>query len=105
MRAMRDGLITNLGNPNPIAFMLAFLPQFVDAGRGSVTLQLLVFGATQKITGFLVLGSTALASSVVGALLARQPGWLVWQRRIAGLVMIGLGLRLLLTGDLNAARN
>ena len=50
--AMRDGLITNLSNPNPIVFMLAFLPQFVDAGRGSVTLQLLLLGATQKITGF-----------------------------------------------------
>ena len=105
VRAMRDGLITNLGNPNPIVFMLAFLPQFVDAGRGSVTLQLLVFGATQKITGFLVLGSTALASSAVGALLARRPGWLVWQRRIAGFVMIGLGLRLLLAGDLKATQN
>ena len=67
--------------------------------RGSVTLQLLVFGATQKITGFLVLGSTALASSAAGALLARRPGWLVWQRWIAGLVMIGLGLRLLLAGE------
>jgi threonine/homoserine/homoserine lactone efflux protein len=105
VRAMREGLITNLSNPNPIVFMLAFLPQFVDPSRGSVTLQLLVFGATQKITGFLVLGTTGLASGAVGGLLARRSGWLVWQRRIAALAMIGLGLRLILAGDFKPLRN
>jgi threonine/homoserine/homoserine lactone efflux protein len=52
-----------------------------------------------------VLGSTALASSAIGTLLPRRPGYLIWQRRIAGLALMGLGLRLMLTGDVKALRN
>jgi threonine/homoserine/homoserine lactone efflux protein len=96
--AVRDGLVANLTNPNSLVFMLAFLPQFVDPSRGSATAQLLLLGATQKATGFAVLGATALASGAMGEWLARRPGHLIWQERFAGIVMIVLGLRLILTG-------
>jgi threonine/homoserine/homoserine lactone efflux protein len=98
--AMREGLIVNLTNPNPLVFMLAFLPQFVDPAQGSVTVQLLVLGATQKATGLAVLGATAVASGTAGSFLARRPGFVIWQQRIAGAVMIALGLRLVVAGAL-----
>jgi threonine/homoserine/homoserine lactone efflux protein len=98
LMAVRDGLVANLTNPNSLVFMLAFLPQFVDPSRGSATVQLLLFGATQKATGFATLGATALASGAVGGWLARRPGFVVWQERFAGAVMVVLGLRLLVTG-------
>jgi threonine/homoserine/homoserine lactone efflux protein len=94
---MREGLIVNLTNPNPLVFMLAFLPQFVDPAQGSVTVQLLVLGATQKATGLAVLGATAAASGAAGSFLARRPGFVVWQQRLAGAVMIALGLRLVVS--------
>ena len=102
--AMREGLINNLTNPKPLLFMFAFLPQFVSSDRGSVATQLLMLGMTQKATGFIVQGSVALASGAVGGWLARRPGFLVWQERFAAVVMVGLGLRLLLTGDARTAR-
>jgi threonine/homoserine/homoserine lactone efflux protein len=98
LAAAREGLVANLTNPNPLTFMLAFLPQFVDPARGSVTAQLLVLGATQKAMGLAVLGATALAAGAVGGWLARRPGLVAWQERAAGAVMVGLGLRLALTG-------
>lgn len=98
LAAVRDGLVTNLTNPNSLVLMLAFLPQFVDPARGSATAQLLLFGATQKATGFAVLGATALASGAVGGWLAQRPGFVAWQERFAGAVMVVLGLRLLMTG-------
>jgi threonine/homoserine/homoserine lactone efflux protein len=97
-KAVRQGLIANLTNPQPLVFMLAFLPQFVDPSRGSVTAQLLTLGATQKATGFAILGATAIASGAVGGWLARRPGLLAWQERFAGAVMVALGLRLLVSG-------
>jgi threonine/homoserine/homoserine lactone efflux protein len=95
LAAVREGMLANLTNPSAMLFMLGFLPQFVDPTRGSVATQLLLLGATQKVTGFAILGTMALASGAIGSWLGRFPGFALWQRRLAGLVMVGLGLRLL----------
>jgi threonine/homoserine/homoserine lactone efflux protein len=101
--ALREGAICNLSNPSPWIFMLAFLPQFVDPSRGSVTTQLFIFGATQKLTGFVILSAYAAASGACGNWLRRNPTVARWQTRFCGATMIGLGLRLMFAGDLRAA--
>ena len=85
-------MITNLVNPWPITFMVAFLPQFVDPQGGSVTLQLLLLGATQKMTGVLVLGTYAVASGSIGSWIMMRPNVRLWQQRIAGFFIVGLGM-------------
>ncbi|WP_046868590.1 LysE family translocator [Microvirga massiliensis] len=100
MRALRQGMISNLTNPKPMVFMLAFLPQFGDPANGwSITAQLLFLGAVQKLSGFLVMATVALGAGTFGGWLSRRPGLIAWQERFAGLVMIGLGLRLAYAGD------
>jgi threonine/homoserine/homoserine lactone efflux protein len=103
--ALREGLVANLTNPGPMVFMLAFLPQFVEPARGSVTAQLLVLGVTQKATGFAILGATALAAGAVGDWLSRRPRLAAWQRRLSGAVLIALGVRLLFAADPRPARS
>jgi threonine/homoserine/homoserine lactone efflux protein len=102
--AAREGMICNLSNPSPWLFMLAFLPQFVDASRGSVTAQLFVLGLTQKLTGFAILSLHAVAAGALGSWLSRYPAVVQWQKRFAGATMICLGLRLLVAGDLRTTR-
>lgn len=94
-RAAIQGMIINLMNPNPLIFMLAFLPQFVDPARGPVALQLLVLGATQKVTGFGVLGAVALAAGRVGDRMAAKPGMARWQARTVGAILVALAIWLL----------
>ncbi len=101
--AIRQGTINSLTNPKSLLFMFAFLPQFVDPGAGPIWLQLLVLGSIQKLAGILSLGSVAMASGTVGQWLDRLPGLLAWQQRFTGAVMIGLGLRLLLSGNAGPA--
>jgi threonine/homoserine/homoserine lactone efflux protein len=96
---VREGAINSLTNPKSLLFMFAFVPQFVDPAAGPVWSQLLLLGSLQKLAGVLSLGSVAVASGTVGGWLNRWPRLLSWQERFTGLVMIGLGLRLLASGN------
>lgn len=45
-RALRDAMLTNLFNPKVLVLFLALYPNFVVAGRGQVTAQLLTLSVT-----------------------------------------------------------
>lgn len=92
--AFWQGVISNLTNPTTIAFMLALLPQFVDRSAGSVRAQLIVLGVSMKATGLIVLGSVALAAGTAGKWISRKRAFIVWQQRLCGVALIGLGLLL-----------
>lgn len=98
-KAVRDGTLNSLTNPKSLLFMFTFLPLFVDPARGPVWLQLLALGTIQKLVGIFSLGGVALASGTVGQFLHRWPKLLAWQERFTGIVLLGLGIRLLLSGS------
>jgi len=92
--AFFQGFWGNLANPKSLVFLLAFLPQFVDPSRGSVVTQLFVLGLLHKSVGLLVDGSVALLAGSSGNWLRQHPGFVKWQERLVGSILIGLGLRL-----------
>jgi threonine/homoserine/homoserine lactone efflux protein len=90
----RQGAITNMLNPKVAIFFLAFLPQFIDASRGSVALQIVVLGLIFNVGGTLVNLAVAYAGGTLGALLRRNQPIARMQRRFTGIIFLGLGLRL-----------
>jgi threonine/homoserine/homoserine lactone efflux protein len=90
----RQGAITNMLNPKVAIFFLAFLPQFIDAQRGSVALQIVVLGLIFNVGGTLVNLAVAYAGGTLGELLRRNQSIARLQRRFTGLIFMGLGLRL-----------
>jgi threonine/homoserine/homoserine lactone efflux protein len=90
----RRGIVMNVTNPKVAIFFLAFLPQFADPARGAVPLQILLFGALFIVATVLVFGGVALGGGVLGSFLKRSPKAQIWLNRVAGLVFVGLALRL-----------
>ena len=65
-RIFLTGLLSSALNPKPGFFVLAFIPQFVDPQRGSVTVQMLAYGiwfAVLTAVGFTLMGIFATALS------------------------------------------
>jgi threonine/homoserine/homoserine lactone efflux protein len=90
-RLFVDGLLVGALNPKLALFLLAFLPQFVDPGRGPVWLQTLVLGLIFNLTATIGDSLFALAAASVGGRLR------VWLRsrslgRASGFVYLGLGV-------------
>jgi threonine/homoserine/homoserine lactone efflux protein len=94
-RAFRDGLVTNLTNPKVVLFFLAFLPQFVDPGRAPAWVQMALLGPLVPLMGVPFYG---LLIAGAGRAAARLSAFARWLDAVAGLLFLGLGLRLLLGG-------
>lgn len=80
-RIYRDGVIVNLTNPKTVLFLLAFLPQFVDPGTDSLSIDLLALGLTfvavaSLTDGVYVLAAGSLRERIGLAAESRWPGYL-----------------------------
>ena len=93
-RMVARGAVMNLTNPKVLVFFLAFLPQFADPARGPVALQLMVLGAVFIVATLLVFGAIACFTGAFGALLQRSARAQTVLNRVAGLVFLGLAVRL-----------
>jgi RhtB (resistance to homoserine/threonine) family protein len=93
-RALRQGLISDLGNPKIAIFFTSFLPQFVH-GEGSAFGPLLILGL---VFALLTLGWLAAYGVAVGHASAfiRRPRVRKTLDRITGVVLIAFGIRLAL---------
>lgn len=94
----RQGVVVSVLNPKVALFFLSFLPQFIDVGQGSTSMQLLMFG--------LLFSALATGCNVVYALLG---SWLFNNPKVArytrviegvsGVLLIGLAGKIALSKD------
>ncbi len=97
-RILRDGIVVGVSNPKAIVFFAAVLPQFVDRPAGHVTLQMLLLGGVFLAIAVVCDSSWAMAAGTARGWLARSPRRLELIGGTGGLVMIGLGASLAITG-------
>jgi len=90
-RAFTQGIVVNTFNPKVALFFLSFLPQFIDADRGSAALQSLVLGSTFVVLGCISDSLFALLASALRGTLLRGKSLPFVQRYVAGSVFIALG--------------
>jgi threonine/homoserine/homoserine lactone efflux protein len=102
-RLLAEGFVVGVTNPKTIVFLVAVLPQFVDLssgpGSGSVPLQMLLLGATFIAIGLVCDSAWALSAGFARDWFAKSPKRMSRMRATGGVMMIGLGGTLALTGN------
>lgn len=94
-RLFAKGLAANAINPKVVLFFLSFLPQFVQPTQGHVPLQIGLLGLLFTLQAAVLFGLLGYFAGTVGGWLQRRPGAGLWLDRVAGVLFVGLGLRLI----------
>lgn len=97
LHAVRAGYVVGVTNPKSLVFFAALLPQFVDPLR-PVWAQLLLLGAIFTVLAVVMDGTVALAASRARDWFASSPRRMERVGGVGGLMMVGLGTGLLVTG-------
>ncbi|MDT8857376.1 LysE family translocator [Paracoccaceae bacterium Fryx2] len=92
-RAFRRGILSNVLNPKPVLFILAFLPQFIDPALGPVWQQIVALGCLFAFTGALVTAGYGVLAGYAGRALGARMGAL---NKLAALLFGGLAAKLVL---------
>ncbi|MFO1392341.1 MAG: LysE family translocator [Steroidobacteraceae bacterium] len=91
------GLVANAINPKVVMFFLAFLPQFVVASRGDTAWQIAQLGLVFTAQAAVLFGTLGYFAGAIGQWLTRHERAGLWLDRVAGTVLIALGLKLLVS--------
>ena len=93
-RLYRRGILMNVTNPKVSIFFLAFLPQFADPARGSVTIQILLLGGLFMVATLLVFGTIAILAGSLSKWFLQSDRVQTVMNRMAGVVFLGIALKL-----------
>jgi threonine/homoserine/homoserine lactone efflux protein len=100
-RALREGFVVGATNPKGIVIFTAILPQFVDRSSGHETLQLLSLGVICIAIALASDSMWAIASGTARNWFGRSPRRLERLSATGGVMLIGLGVGLAVTGRRN----
>lgn len=97
-RVFRQGFVVGATNPKTIVFFGAVLPQFADPARGALPAQLLILGAVFLTIQALSDGTWALLAATARSWFVRSPRRLETVGSTGGVMIIGVGAGMVLTG-------
>lgn len=95
---LSQGFVVGVTNPKTIAFFIAVLPQFVDRSAGAVPAQLALLGLIFVGTALVVDSAWAIAAGTARAWFGGSPKRIGRLGAAGGVMMIGLGGTLAVTG-------
>jgi threonine/homoserine/homoserine lactone efflux protein len=101
-RIVRDGFLVGVSNPKSMVFLAAVLPQFVDAHEGAggrIPVQMMLLGLIFVAVAFTTDSTYAWAAGTARNWFGRSPRRLSTMQGSGGLMMVGLGGTLALTGQ------
>ena len=97
-RIFREGFVVGVTNPKNIVFFTAVLPQFVDRSGAPVAVQMIVLGTIYVAIALVSDSIWGIVAGTARSWFARSPKRLELLGGTGGLVMLGLGLRVAISG-------
>ena len=97
-RLLGEGFVVGITNPKSIIFFVAILPQFIVPSAGAIPLQLAELGLTFVLLALVMDSIWVFTASAARHWFARSPKRLSQLGVAGGVVMIGLGGALAVTG-------
>ena len=95
----RRGIIMNITNPKVSIFFMAFLPQFADPEKGSLSIQLVFLGLIFIVSTILVFSSVSQLAGLIGKWISRSEKGQSCLHKVAGLVFVSLAIKLIFTSQ------
>lgn len=90
-----QGMTTNILNPKVAIFFLSFLPQFINPQSQYLEEQIAFLGLWFDVQGTIVLLLVATVTGAFRSSLQKNPGLWQWQQKITGIILFGLGIKML----------
>lgn len=90
-RIIRRGALSNMLNPKPVLFLLAFLPQFTHVDYGPIWQQIFGLGLIFAVPGTLVTIAYGVVAGWLGLRLGKHLGIM---NRVAAVIFAGLAVRM-----------
>ncbi|MTE11325.1 LysE family translocator [Nocardia aurantiaca] len=100
-RVLRQAVLVGLTNPKAIIFFSAVLPQFVEPAAGAVPVQMLILGALFLMVALISDSVYALLAGTARNWFARSPKRLEVVGGVGGVMIIGLGAGVAVSGGGN----
>lgn len=98
LKALKESFVVELTNPKSALFFIAFLPQFTDPDASfSIPVQIIALGMIANLVFSAAEVGSVYCASTISAFLRRSRSSARWMRRLAGTIMIALGVKLLIS--------
>ncbi len=88
----RRAAVNSLFNPKALLFFVMFLPQFADAHRGPIAMQLMALGLVLSLVALLFHALLGTVGGALAGLLGSMPS--IWPSRMLALILAGLAAKL-----------
>lgn len=96
-KIFKESVFVELSNPKTALFFIALLPQFVDPDAGAAAPQFLLLGLIVTLSAIPCDLFVTLFTNKASSLIKENPSLQIWQDRVSGSILTGLGAYVLLS--------